>query len=125
MPHPDLAIKSRHGGGHGGGGISLHQHEIRSFSVQDALQRGQNPRRGLRQRLARRHDVQIVMRPYLESFQNLVEHGAMLRRHADLYVEAIVPGQAMVHRTEFDGLRPGTENHQHPNHRVPLSHNGR
>ena len=49
------------------------------------FQRGQNPAGGLKQRLARSHQIEVVIGPHLEHAQNLIEHLTVLARHAYLH----------------------------------------
>ena len=61
-------------------------------------------------RLRRLHQVQVMIGRHLERPQHLVEHGAVLRRHAqfDLEIRSL-PAEVQQHRAEFDGFGPGAQ----------------
>jgi hypothetical protein len=59
--------------------------------------------------LARKHEVEIVIRRDLKGFQDLVEQIAMLSRYRDLYVEAGRLTEKMNGRAKLDCLGSGAE----------------
>lgn len=64
----------------------------------------------MEQRLARQHEIEIVIRRDLKGLKNLIQHLAVLRGDAHLHVKfAGALAQATNHRAELDRLRPGTE----------------
>src|SRR5260370_19763774 len=123
MSYRNMQIKAGESATQCGGGVALHDHDGRPFGLEHAFESRENPRSRLEQRLARQHEVQIVMGFDVESLEHLVEHLAMLRRDQNADVEAGgMFAKTANHRTELDRLRPGAEDQQdyvHP--RVCLS----
>ncbi len=83
MAHFDLLKERRVAGQESRQRIAVHQHDVRLRFAQYRLQPLKHADRNLVQRLPIFHHVQIVIRLDLEHFQYLVEHLAMLSRHAD------------------------------------------
>ena len=107
-----LPIKSRQRAAQRGGGVSLHQDHVRHALAQHRFQRRQNSRSGLKQRLVRQHDVQIVIRHDLKRLQHLVQQCAVLRGDAHPDRKFGTLPEMEHHRAQLDGLRPGPEDEQ-------------
>ena len=87
---------------------------------------GEDARRGLGQGLPRPHHVQVVLRLHLKGRQHLVEHAAMLPRHAGLNRELLRPAAHVEqHRTEFDRFRTRAEDEEHTSWAHLTNHNRR
>ena len=82
VPHPDPAVKCRHGGGHDRRRIPLDQDKVRILAPQDFIDAQDHPCRQLGQGLVRLHDVQIDVRLDMENPQHVVEHLPVLGRYA-------------------------------------------
>lgn len=91
------------------GGIALNDNHIWCRILQHWLQCFQNPRRQPAERLVRTHDVQVEIGDYLESFQYLIQHGAVLRGDTDAHGQFPSGLQFPNQRTELDGLGTGAE----------------
>ena len=110
VAHGNPAVKGRQRATKRGGGVALHQHDVRPFGGEHLFDGRQNPRGQLRQRLAWLHQVQVVVRLDAESVQHLVQHLPVLRGDAAFHLEIARPlAQMEQDGAEFDGFRPGTE----------------
>ncbi|MNC26198.1 hypothetical protein D3C75_743200 [compost metagenome] len=110
MAYPDLLQKRRVGGQEGGGGIAVHQDQVRLGFRQDRLQLLNNPHRQPRERLALLHNVQVVIRLDLKLVQHHVQHLPVLGRHTDHRIYfGIMLLQFQYQRNHLDGFRPGSE----------------
>ena len=77
------------------------------------------PRRDAGRRLSRHHQVEVDVGREVEHLEDLVEHAAVLRGHADQALEAIGRRpEGAHHRRHLDRLRPRAEDAQDANHRV-------
>ena len=114
VSHGNVLVEGRQRARQRGGGIALHQDHVGPFGRQDGLQLREDARGGLRQRLSRLHHVQVVIRRHLERRQHLVQHAAMLRRHAGLHRKLAGPlPHVQQHRAEFDRFRARAEDEKH------------
>ena len=115
--HRNPAVKGSQRARHGGGGVALDDCQRRAHFGQQRIEGRQHPRRGLRQRLPRRHQVQIVIRPHAEALQHLVEHLAVLRGGTDQRRWTARRGRHLAdYRTQLDRLRPRAKNEKHRFH---------
>ena len=112
MAYRDVPIEGRQGPGQAGCGVALHQHHVRLFRIQNTAQRFEGPRRHPEEVLVLAHDVQIVVGLDLEEVQDLVEHLAMLRGHADPALNAVGLFQCRDQRCHLDGFRSRAEDGQ-------------
>lgn len=96
----------------GRGRISLYQNEIRPYIIHDRFERGQNPRRGLKQGLAGEHNTEVEVRVDAKGVENLVEQVPVLGGDADRHVKGWVGTETHYERAEFDSFRPRAENEQ-------------
>ena len=118
MRHRNLLVESPDRARQRGCGVALHQDQVRMLGLQNGLDRGQNVRREAGQRLARPHQIEIVVGRYGKGRENLVQHVAMLRRHADFHREFIWPrAQPVNQRTQLDALRARSEDAENADHR--------
>src|SRR3546814_3825794 len=70
-------------------------------------------------RSIRLHHVEIDVRDDARDLKHLIEHFAMLGRHAHSHVDPAPLAQGMDNGKHFDCFRPGSEN-RHDLHRVRL-----
>jgi hypothetical protein len=106
----NTAVKGRHSSGHCRGGIALNHCQVKLFGGEQGVERSQYAAGGLCQSLARRHDIEVVIRLDIEALQHLVEHRPVLRRYAHPNVQwdarsTHVPDDG----TEFDSLWTSAE----------------
>jgi hypothetical protein len=65
----------------------------------------------LKKGLAGEHEVEVMVRPDAEDFENLVQHATVLGSGTDDSAELRWPGSQMQNqRREFDGFRARAEN---------------
>lgn len=64
-------------------GIAMHQNHIRILGFKHFPNTVEDVRSNVKQSLTVLHDVEIIVRDYIENSQNLVEHLTMLRRNAN------------------------------------------
>ena len=112
MAHRDAQVKAGQRRRKGGGGIAVHQHKIRLFSLQHRLQVLQDAGGDIKQRLARLHDGNIVFRLHMERLQHLIQHLPVLAGHAADGLDAAAPAQLLHQRAHLDRFGSGPE-HQH------------
>jgi len=113
MADSHALIKRRQSAAKRGGGVALHQHQVRPPSGKNGFQGSDHPRRQLRERLVGPHEVQVIIGLNLEHGQDLVKHLPVLRGDTDFDLKLIRPGVHVEHnRTELDRLRPRTEDEQ-------------
>jgi hypothetical protein len=117
VAYGNARIERGQGAAKSGGGVALHQDDVGPFGGEHALERRQNARRRLRQRLSRLHQVEIVVGRDAEDLQYLIEHLAMLRGDAAFHLEFGRTGAQMEqHRAELDGFRPRAEDQKYLGH---------
>ena len=114
MAHRHLLVKGGQRGRQRGGGVAVHQDHVRLLGTDHVAQAEQNAGGDVVEILARRHDVQIVVRRDLEQRQHLIQHLAVLGGHAHPAVEAGGGAQGFHHWRHFDGLRAGAEDTENP-----------
>ena len=111
--HRNFTVESRQRSGERGGGIALDHDQVGPFGFEHRFERGQDARRESGERLARLHQVEVVIRRDGEGFEGVVEHLAVLRRDADLDRELRRPQAQVAHQwTKLNGFRPGAEDGQ-------------
>src|SRR5262249_30321418 len=93
-------------------GVALDDHEGGSFLAEDGLELRQNVRRGLRERLAGLHAIEIVLGRDAKRGEHLIEHAAMLRGNAGARDEFAALLRVEECWREFDGFGPGAENEE-------------
>ena len=109
----NTAVEGGQGAAEGGRRVALHYRHIGLGFGKRLLQGLDDASRGLKQRLPRRHHVQIVIRRYAEGRQDLIEHPAMLTGHADFgRIQLGKRSQLQEQRAELDRFRPRTENEE-------------
>ena len=109
MRDRDLAIVCRQRGAHRGGGIALHDDDIRLFRIEDLPDPGQQAGGERIERLVGLHQVEIVIGRHPGDVEHLVEHPAMLARHAHARDETLIRLQRMDQREQLDRLGPCAE----------------
>ena len=90
MAHRNVLVEGRQGAGKRGGGIALHEQHGRLLGLDHRLEGCQDARGDLRECLPWLHQVEVVIRRDFEGGQYLVEHGAVLRGHADTHLKVRV-----------------------------------
>ena len=80
MGDGDLVIEGCEGPHEGGRSVPLNHNEVGLFVQQDGVETLHGARRNLGQALPGTDDIQIMVRPDQEQFQDLVQHFAMLGR---------------------------------------------
>jgi len=109
-------VKRRQGRREDRSRVALNDYDVIATAGQQRRNPVEDAGRDVRQRLAGLHDFQIVIGPYAEELQHRQEHRPMLRRRTDLELEMIIGPQRQTQRRELDGLRPCTDDNQHPKH---------
>ncbi len=105
-------------GGKAGHRVALHQQHVGANLPEQRRQPFQHPGGDFGRRLRGGHQVQVVIGLEAEDLQHLVQHGAMLGRHADDALETIRRVlQGLHHRRHLDGLRASPEDAENPDHR--------
>lgn len=119
----DLQVEARQRGGEARGGVAVDEDNVGALILEDRLQLEQHVAGHVEQGLARLHDRQVVVGLDVEHPQHLLEHLAVLARHADDGLELSRPGLELVdERAHLDGLRTRTEDeHDFPRHESPPS----
>ena len=88
------------------------------LAFHDGFDRRQNARGEAGQRLAPLHQIQIVLGCEGKGRQDLVQHVAVLRRHAYFHREFVWPRpQPVNQRTKLDALRARSEDAENADHR--------
>ena len=77
------------GRGEGRHGVALHQQDVGPQLAEQRRQPVEHPGRDARGRLARRHDLEIVVGGEREDIEHLVQHVAVLGRDADDALELV------------------------------------
>ena len=113
MAHGNLHIKAGQGGDKGGGRIPMHQRHIRLFRFQNGFQLFQNGNGYIKQGLLFLHNAQVVIRLYMETIQNLIQHLPVLPCYAHNRLKFGMPLQLQHQGTHLDCLRPCAENQHH------------
>ena len=98
-------LPQRQFGAHAGGGTDL----LLPVAVRLQVDVAEQP---VGEALRRLHDVEIEIRPHAEELQHLIEHLAMLRRHAEPHAQAWLALQGLDHGQHLDGLGPRPEYHE-------------
>ncbi len=108
------------GGREAGHGVALHQQDVGADLAQQRRQPLQHSRGDVRRAIDRRSSGRDRDRPCRpKTCEHLIEHGAMLGRHADHALEPI--GRVLKrldHRRHLDRLRAGPEDAENPDHRL-------
>ncbi len=114
VPHHDTGVEAGRRGGQSGGGVAVDKQDVRLLAANDVAHAQQHRGRDVEQVLARLHQVQVDVRRDVEGLEDLVEHFAMLRSHADERVEIVgMLAQRVVQRGHLDRFRPRAENEHH------------
>ena len=105
-----LVIISRQRPGEGGGGIAVHQHQIRPFRRQHAIEPRQGSPSDVEERLPDRHDVEIMIGTNVKKTKHLIEHFPVLRRYGHHCGNLFrVLSKFEDHRRHFYSFRPRPE----------------
>jgi hypothetical protein len=97
----------------GRGGVSLDEHRVRALGLEERRQTVERARRHRGERLARRAEVEVVVRDDPEQIEHLREHLAVLPRHDDDGLEVGRPLELRDHGGDLDRLRTGAEDRHH------------
>ena len=122
MADGNLLIESCDSGGGRCCRVAMDQNHIRLDFLQDIAHAGKHPCGHVVEILALLHDVQVVIRHDLEDAQHLVQHLAVLARHAHNRLElSRILLELLYQRAHLDGLRPRAENEHYSLHRNQFS----
>ena len=80
MAHGDLVVEGGEGGGKGGGGVALHQHQVGAVFGKFQTQALQGRTGHVGEGLARGHQGQVLVRAQLEERHHLGHHFLVLAR---------------------------------------------
>jgi hypothetical protein len=117
MSNGDLPVERRQRSTESCCCVPLDEYHVGLPGRQYRLERRQDSRSGLKQSLARQHDIQVDIWLYIESLQDLIQQTAVLRRDTDPDVELrSVLSEMKDNRTEFDCFRSGAENKKETPH---------
>ena len=114
MGHRNALVERRQCRGHGGGGVALHHDDVGLRLVEHLGHAEQHLGGYVEQRLARRHDIEIVIHRHAGQRDHLVDHLAVLGGDADLGVEMRALQRRLRHGEAFQGLRTGAEDDEQP-----------
>lgn len=119
----DLQVEARQRRREARGGVAVDEDHVGALILEDRPQLEQHVAGHVEQGLARLHDRQVVVGLDVEHPQHLLEHLAVLARHADDGLELSRPGLELVdERAHLDGLRARAEDeHDFPRHDGPPS----
>ena len=92
--------------------VPLDHHHIRRFGLEDGLQASDDARGGLEQALARRHDVQVVIRADVERSEHLVERLRCWAVTATRVQNSSAATQVPNDRAQLDRLGPRSKDKQ-------------
>ena len=109
MADRDLAVIGSDRACHDSCRIALHHHPVGLFFVEHLADARKRTGGELVERLARRHQVEIVVGRHPCDIEHLVEHPAVLRRDADAAFEALVRLQGVDKWEKLDRFGPGAE----------------
>ena len=97
----------------GGGGIALHEDQVRPGALEHTLEAGDDPGGDIEQALPAGHDVQVILRLDAEEAGHLVKHLPVLAGDTDLDVEVGGPAPKLKDQgSHLDGFRTGTEDEE-------------
>ncbi len=116
---PDLAVVGGQRRGHGGGGVALHHHPVRTHLLQHRRKGLQGGRGQARQGLVRPHHVQVVVGADAEEAKHLVQDLPVLAGDADHRLQALGRLQRAHDGRHLDRFRPGAEHGQDLQHAGP------
>ena len=106
----NLCIEGCKGSGCGGGGVAMNEYDIRTALLEDVTESGEDTCCDIGEVLTLFHDVEVVVRGYIEDFENLVEHFSVLTGDAHDGLELIgTLLELLDQRAHLDGLRTGSE----------------
>ena len=105
-----LLVEGCQGCGRTGCGVSMYQHNVWLRLFQYVTHACQHAGCHVIEVLTLLHDVQVVVGLYVKDAQHLVEHLAVLTRHANLCLKVGVVFLKGFHQwSHLDGFRPGAE----------------
>ena len=100
----NLLVEGGQGGGEGGGGVSLNQHQIRGMLGELLLQPLQRRAGDVGEGLPWGHQSQITIRRQAEEIHHLGDHLAVLTGEHHPGAEALRLLEGLDHRRQLDGL---------------------
>lgn len=102
----DLQVEARQRGGEARRGVAVDEDRVGPLILEYGLELEQNVAGHVEQRLTRPHDRQVVVGRHAKYPQHLLEHFAVLTRHADGRLKVARAGLELVYeRAHFDSLR--------------------
>ena len=121
MGDGNALIERRNRGGHGGGGVPLHDSHINGVFPQGFCDGNQRPRVQVGKCLAGFHQLQVDVRGDGEQLEDRAQHFAMLTRCDQQRLHAVAPARGFRDQGgQLDGLRPCAE-HECQSHRLLAS----
>ena len=110
MADRNLQVEARQRGGEARRGVAVDEDHVGPLVLQDGLELEQHVAGHVEQSLAGLHDGKVVVGRDVEHPQHLLEHLAVLARHADDGLELSRAGLELVdERAHLDGLRTRAE----------------
>jgi hypothetical protein len=106
----NLVVEGGEGGGEGGGGVALDDHEIGRSLDKIVGQSLQAPASNIGEGLARLHDRQIAIAPQVKKIHHAIHHFPVLSRQHHFGLEAAIALKRQNHRSQLDRFRTGTQN---------------
>ena len=109
----DLPVEGGEAADEGGGRVALHDDRVGALGLEERRQSIERACRHRGERLARRAEIEIVVRDDSEQVEHLREHLAVLPGHDDDRLEVRRPLELRDHGGDLDRLRTGAEDHHH------------
>ena len=119
MAHRDLLVESGEGGGGAGGRVAMDQDHIGLALLKHVAHTGKHAGSHVVQVLPLLHDIQVIVRLYIEDAKYLIQHLPVLTGHAHDRLKLLRILLELLHqRAHLDGLRAGSENEHYSLHYI-------
>ena len=113
VAHGNLLVERSEGSGGGGGGVAVDQHHIGLAGLEHVAHTGEHAGGDIVQVLPLLHNIEVEVGLHLEDAQHLVQHLAVLPRHAHNRLKLLRILLELLHqRAHLNRLRPCTK-HKH------------
>ena len=113
VAHGNLLVERSEGSGGGGGGVAVDQHHIGLALLEHVAHTGEHAGGDVVQVLSLLHNVEVEVGLHLEDAQHLVQHLAVLSRHAHNRLKLLRIFLELLHqRAHLNRLRPRSK-HKH------------
>jgi len=110
MPNRDLLVERSQTSGKCRGGVTLNQNQLRGISLKVLPQPLQCCTGDMRQGLARRHQVEILIGFEMEQIHHLAHHFPVLTCQDDTGLQRITSLERPDYRSQLDRLRTRSQN---------------